>query len=461
MPQQGDALRYGLEEGKKILLHQLQGALAGLSGSDRSAVVVRVKVPLMDIDPVRWLACQKHARKVYWRSPEGNLAVAGIGAAFEISSDGWYALDDVFAQVQEITAACPQARVFAGMSFNRAVSAVEWKGFPAMRFILPAVEVVRDSDGVFLAVNVVRGHDDASAGSRGRADLEQVRFFDQVNTEDILPVAREDVPDHEDWIGCAQEALECLERGEFQKIVLARRMTLELGGVVAPEQFLEMLLARQKNDFGFLFAAGEDAFFGVSPEPLYSRRGLRVESRTISGVCPRGRDAAHDEKLSVALLKSDKGLRGHNLAAGAMIEVFRQFCRSYQVDCEPEILRRAHEQHLCMRLSGMLSEGISDKEFLQALHPSPVVAGVPAEKARLFLQQHEVFDRGWFGGPVGFISRDHTELAVAGRACLLEGTSLHAYAAAPLVIGSVPLEAWEAAGAGMKDILDSVHRTRP
>jgi menaquinone-specific isochorismate synthase len=119
-----------------------------------------------------------------------------------------------------------------------------------------------------------------------------------------------------------------------------------------------------------------------------------------------------------------------------------------------------HHQCLLMRLSGVLSEGVTDKEFLQALHPAPVVCGVPAEKARLFLQQYEVFDRGWFCGPVGFFSKTRTELAIATRGCLIETDKFHAYAGAAFVKDSDPLVQWEEAAKEMKNILNVVHGVR-
>ncbi len=453
-------MHYGFEEAKKILLAQLDEAMRVDNDPKRGSVILRFKVPLVNVDPVAWLAGQTSSRKVFWRSAGGALTVAGIGSAFEITADGWYALEELYARINAMMQACPEARFFVGMSFNRSVSALEWKNFPAIRFILPAVELVCHAEGVFLAVNVVRGAPEAPLDGRIRMELEKLRFINNVSSGDIILSSREDVPDYEDWVMAAEQAERALENGVLQNIVMARRVTIELENMVFPEKMLETFLTEQQDDFAFLFSAGEDVFFGVSPELLCVRNGNRVKSLAILGVCPRGVDAAHDDRLSHSLLKSDKLLRGHNLFAGAMIEVFRQFCRSYQVDRESEVFSRAHHHQLAVRLSGTLSEDITDREFLQALHPSPVVSGMPAEKARLFLQQHEVFDRGWFCGPVGFLSKDYTELAVAARACLLEEKSLHAYASAVFTKGTDPLEAWEQAASGMKVVLDIIHGAR-
>ncbi len=454
-------MAYGLEEARKQLMADLARATAGSVPPASFPVVVRLRVPLLGIDPCTWLAGQKSDRKVFWSSVEGDVVIAGIGAALEVSAEGWYGFEDVWTRVNECINACPEARFFAGMSFERTVTAVEWKGFPALKFILPAVEIVKDSQGSWLVANAVRGRDGEPFSLAAKTILESLRFVEHiVSDEDVTAVSREDVPDYEDWVYSAEAIVDSLEKEGLEKVVLARRVSFELQGSLIPENILLALMAKQKTDFSFLFGADGAAFFGISSEPLYVRQGVKVHSRAVAGGRPRGKDPADDDKARDALLKSEKDLKEHKLVAGALIEVFRELCRSYQVDCEKEILRSTHYQYLLMRLSGVLSDGVSDKEFLQALHPAPLVCGVPAEKARLLLQQFEVFDRGWFSGLVGFFSKDRTELSLVARACLFETNNLHGYAGAPFVKGADPFVQWEEAAREMRHILNLVHGVR-
>jgi menaquinone-specific isochorismate synthase len=450
-------MKYGLEEAKKELLGRLEKETTGGSAPASFPVVIRVKVPVIDIDPLAWVAGQENHRKVFWHSSQGDLTVAGVGVAFEAAPEGWYGFNDAWSHVNECMEACPEARFFAGMSFARTVTALEWKGFPAMRFVLPAVEIVKDKEGFWLAANAVRGRDGEPFSQETKRVLEKMLVSEQVMPVDPLPVSREDVPDYEDWVCSAEAVLESLDKEGLEKVVLARRVSFDLKGSLAGEMLLKELMGRQKSDFSFLFSVDGSSFLGMSSESLYVRQGIKVESRAVAGGRPRGKDKAQDDALRDSLLKSDKDIKEHRLVAGALVEVFREFCRSYQVDCEREVLRQMHHQCLLMRLSGILSEGVTDKEFLQALHPATVVCGVPAEKARLFLQQYEVFDRGWFCGPVGFFSKARTELGIAASACLIETNKLHAYAGAPFVKDSDPLLQWEEATREMKNILNVLH----
>lgn len=149
-------MNYGLEEAKKQLLAQMEKAVSTPAPVASFPVVLRFKVPLIDIDPLAWVLGQKSDRKVFFRSTENALAVAGVGASFEVSSDGWHGLDDLWTQMHDFMEACPEARIFTGMSFARSVSGVEWDGFSAIRCILPAVEIVKDKDGCWLVANMIR-----------------------------------------------------------------------------------------------------------------------------------------------------------------------------------------------------------------------------------------------------------------------------------------------------------------
>lgn len=453
-------IRYGLEEARKRLLHELEKATSGTVAPLSFPVVIRLKVPLVEIDPLQWLEGQKNSRKVFWHSPAGDLSMAGVGAAYEVSAEGWSGFEEAWRSVREFMEACPQARLFTGISFARSLTGAEWKGFAALKFICPALELVKDREGCWLQVNAVRGRDGEPFSEVSRITLENMRFTEQLSHKEVMTKSREDTPDYEDWVCSAEAVLEAMEKEGIEKVVMARRATFELQGAFSPEDTLRALVEGQKRAWVFSFTVDGSVFFGFSSKPLYSRCGLRVQSRAIAGGRPRGRDAAEDDKLCADLLKSDKDQNEHRLVAKALIEVFREFCRSYQVDCDQEVLKLKRYQHLVMRVSGVISEGVTDKEFLLALHPPSISCGVPSEKARMVLQEYEVFDRGWFAGSAGFLSKEHAELAVVTRGFLYEDGRLHGYAGVPCARGAEPFSLWEEVRMEMKSCMNIIRGVR-
>ncbi len=431
-------MRYGLDEAKKQLREQIEKAVAVPVAAVSFPVVLRFKVPLIQIDPLEWLLGQKNDRKVFFRSNDPALIVAGIGASFEASVEGWHGLDDVWGQVYDFMEACPQVRIFTGMSFARSVSGVEWDGFGAIRCILPAVEVLQDKDGCWLVANMVRGRDGEPFDRSARDILEKMYFVEDISSEDALIVAREDVPDYEDWVCSSEAVLDAFERGDLHKVVLARRVTFELDQETVSAGMIKRLMSLEDGGMSLFFSVGEKMFVPVLMDPLYVRQGLRVASRLV--VDTRGQ-------------ASDKSLREHRVVVGAVVEVYRELCRSYQIDCQVD----KNKEYEILKVYGDLNEGVVDKDFLQALHPAASVCGVPAEKARHFLQQYEVFDRGWFSGPAGFLGKESACLGVSSKACLLEQSCLHVFAGAPFIKGADPFAQWEDSGARMTNIFNVVH----
>jgi len=99
-------------------------------------------------------------------------------------------------------------------------------------------------------------------------------------------------------------------------------------------------------------------------------------------------------------------------------------------------------QHLMTGIEGELNKDISDQEILECLHPTPAVGGYPQDKAKELIAEIEPFDRGWYSGPVGWISKDSADFAVAIRSGLITKNKLRIYAGAGIVKGSDPDNEW-------------------
>ena len=89
-----------------------------------------------------------------------------------------------------------------------------------------------------------------------------------------------------------------------------------------------------------------------------------------------------------------------------------------------------------------MREGIKDSDLLPAFHPTPAVSGAPDAEARALIRELEPFDRGWYAGPVGWISHSQAEFAVGIRSGLLSRRILRIFTGAGIVEGSVPEEEW-------------------
>jgi isochorismate synthase EntC len=78
-------------------------------------------------------------------------------------------------------------------------------------------------------------------------------------------------------------------------------------------------------------------------------------------------------------------------------------------------------------------------DLVAELHPTPAVGGAPRENALAWLRNHEGLERGWYAGPLGWLTPEgEGEFTVALRSLLLRDSEATLYAGAGIVAGSDP-----------------------
>ncbi len=109
---------------------------------------------------------------------------------------------------------------------------------------------------------------------------------------------------------------------------------------------------------------------------------------------------------------------------------------------EPRILKLRLLQHLKCDIEAELKPGVCDWQLLEALHPTPAVGGAPREAALAFIRENEPYERGWYAGACGMLSRETSEFAVAIRSARIRGQRVTLFAGAGIVAGSEPAAEW-------------------
>src|SRR5690606_30300440 len=90
-----------------------------------------------------------------------------------------------------------------------------------------------------------------------------------------------------------------------------------------------------------------------------------------------------------------------------------------------------------------LKDGVDDRMLLNALHPTPALGGWPKEKASAWQRENEPFVRGLYGAPIGVLSEERAEFAVAIRSALVIDSLARLYACTGIVAGSDPALEWD------------------
>ncbi len=417
--------------------------LNALTGS-----VLRIEVRMQDTDLLHWLYQQKEPVKLYWADRDQEYSMAGIGEADVISSTGAMQYEDLFARLHSrLARSHDHLRYYGGCRFYEPHPLdTGWQEFHTCRFIIPAFELFKNSDGTFLAVNFIW-----EKGSRFLQRIDQVISglerlnFSATNGRKHQPriIRRMDFPGRTHWEQSINTALQAFRNGTLEKIVLARKSVFEFADALDPVWLLQRLRALNPGLFYFCFQfAPGHAFIGGSPERLYKRTAQLLKTEAVAGTRPRGTSIEEDRAIGMELRSSAKDVREHRYVLESLEEALRRVCETVDTDDELSILKLSRVQHLICRLQGILQPGITDADLLARLHPTPAVGGSPRDQAISTMRELEPFDRGWYAGPVGYVGRASAEFAVAIRSGLINGKELALFSGAGIVEGSTSEGEW-------------------
>lgn len=250
-------------------------------------------------------------------------------------------------------------------------------------------------------------------------------------------------PTKEEWFEKVEKALDLIHRKELQKVVLARTCTLELETAIDPFALAAALKNKAQGAFVYCFESKGEAFLGATPERLFKRTGKTIYSEALAGTRPRGKNPREDEKLQKQLLTSAKDLREFSYIPDYLQSVLSPLCTTPLRFTPISVHQTQNVQHLYSRCSGTIKEMMTDEQILAHLHPTPALCGVPKHKALSTIRELEPFDRGLYGGALGWTTGEESEWIVAIRSCLLQGKMATLFSGTGIVEGSNPEHEWD------------------
>ena len=445
--------------------HATPGALRAFLGQCRAAAagdgrprLVSISLEVESLDPLAVLESIFEPAELhfYAERPAEGWAVAGAEAvlAFEAHGPGRFAacqqfIDDVLARTIAVGG---WPRPFAGPHFLGAFAFFDeveaGEPFPPARLFVPRWQVARTpghtvavanlvvepaADLEALATKVWRAH------AKFRAfDYSAPDFAERAPAAGGVTVAETGGADF--FRRAVAQAIAMIAEGRLHKIVLARCKELTAAGRLHPLRVLNDLRQRFPDCYAFSFSNGAgQSFIGASPERL-----LRVEQGTLltealAGSAPRGRTASEDAALGGALLRSEKDLREQGMVLESILRRLAPLGLQPERPARPVLLRLANVQHLQTPVRAALPAGVRLLDALARLHPTPAVGGSPREAACAHIRGLELFPRGLYAGPLGWI--DPTgggEFFVGIRSALIDGARARAYAGGGIVAGSDP-----------------------
>ncbi len=386
----------------------------------------------------RLLSASSSGDAVFW-APPGEDEICALGAAAVLSASGEDRFRSIERQAAEVwpeLAGAPSERglpppcFLGGFAFQPGqAETAPWRGFGEARFVLPRLAYVRTTEGGWLRL-IARANEARSASVREEAKRAIQALFAPLpaappESTRVLGKRERSESAWAELLGAIQEEISA---GRAQKIVAARRVSLDLNHRLDPALLQTRLRERAPESTRFAFRVAGATFLGATPERLVQKRGAELITEAVAGSIN-----ADDAASATRLLESMKDSREHELVVSEILRLLEPLTRELS-PAKREIHRLRTVLHLRTPIRGQLREPKHVLELVAKLHPTPAVGGVPTGSAIEFIKRHEPDERGWYAGPVGwFDAQGDGRFVVALRSGVIEGRHAELYAGAGIV----------------------------
>lgn len=256
-----------------------------------------------------------------------------------------------------------------------------------------------------------------------------------------------------------QQAIANFHFSDIRKVVLSRLLEVGLAENIDPAQLFARLLAQNPGGYQFRMRTANGAeLIGASPELLLRKHAGRIYSNPLAGSARRQATPALDQQVSQDLLHSDKDLYEHSLVIEDLQRVMQTLCSELTVPATPSLISTASMWHLSTEIDGIPADpAMSVLELACQLHPTPALCGYPTQLARKLISLVEPFERGLFGGMVGWCDAEgEGEWAVSIRCGLVQEKQVQLFAGAGIVAASCPESEWAETQAKLQTMLNAL-----
>tara|TARA_B100001029_G_C15048009_1_gene448555 strand:- start:253 stop:1494 length:1242 start_codon:yes stop_codon:yes gene_type:complete len=336
--------------------------------------------------------------KIFWNQP-GQLEIAGIDILMSsdfTSLQEFQELSNYYQKIlEQIKTDLDIPLIFIGSSFNMVLEASNSTLSKMSRgkiFIPKCLYVNKGGVKNLFTIN----HADSNY---------QIEPIEHNVSNQELKIQNE--TSKEDFYNMIEDSKNLIDNTELEKIVISRKKTYDFD-FNYKEQF--NFITMSENQFPecttFLYDFKDSGiFFGITPETLFNTKNNQFYSEALAGT--------FDLSVNKA---SSKEIREHHFVVSYLKKEISSFSYDENIQAEPHLINLGKMKHLKTEIKSRLKEEVSPFNIIYKLHPTPAVAGYPNKVAVSNINELEEHDRGWYSGPIGWISTQcNSEFKVAIR----------------------------------------------
>jgi len=230
-----------------------------------------------------------------------------------------------------------------------------------------------------------------------------------------------------------------IHHGIFEKVVPSRVKIVKGAFISQLGLIFTMLCQSYPNAFVYIFNNGDHLWMGATPEPFLLASNGTMQTVSLAGTKPYS-----DENLNIGKWNSKERLE-QEYVTRYISGVVSHFNLT-QVELQGPYTRKAGNLlHLCTDFS-FPSEELKGRlgQFLDCLHPTPAVCGMPYKLSLDLLLKIEKHNREYYAGYLGPVGLDNNMSLFVNLRCMKIWTDRVAlFVGGGITADSVPEDEWQ------------------
>lgn len=231
----------------------------------------------------------------------------------------------------------------------------------------------------------------------------------------------------------------------MNKIILSRKKQIPQK-TACPTALFDTLKTVYPSAFVYLCYTPEwGLWIGATPEYLILCENEQCKTVALAGTKP-----------TTAIHWTEKEKKEQELVSIYLRDIFQTHGISFE-ETAPETTLAGNVAHLKSTFGFNLPQsGLRD--FINKLHPTPAVGGMPRQEALAFISKHEAYDRRLYTGYLGPVSSKQTQLFVNLRCAEVFQNGMELYVGSGITNSSIAEKEWEETELKAKTLLNVLEK---
>jgi isochorismate synthase len=194
-----------------------------------------------------------------------------------------------------------------------------------------------------------------------------------------------------------KSGIDAIEAGLFSKVVMSRTEMISVPDFDFKTVF-EKLLYTYPTAFRYCwFHPESEMWMGATPEQL-----LKFKDKEFNTVALAGTQKVEN---SESVVWPEKERQEQQFVTDFISNSLKDEVSEMTLS-EPYTIKAGSLLHIKTDIVGKLKDDAGLKQVVEILHPTPAVCGLPKAEAKLFILEHEGYDREFYSGFLGELNKD-------------------------------------------------------